>query len=389
MQQQKQINISRNKILNFVLTLFILIFFINSISFGQEHLIRINLLNCPFYSIYKNKFPDKSKYSFPNSSFKSFDNLSNKQYSILNNSLHKIKSLQNTGKSSGFFEGLDVNVKGGYLKEIEENYSTSSVYQNLKLGKRFSDLFMVTLSTGIENAKRVEVNQPDRKKWYDNTILNTEFDFNERNSISLFGSGSLSDSTFTSYGFALKSGIDLDKIIIKNYLTLSYDYFYYWTQVGQYYASDNVDLNYKDLTISAGYFSGVVDFNFVDGFEDKAKNPNSNFSFEIRYKILKKPAIDAGLQYSSKGFKYYSPLYYSPTERKLSGINATFYNTFGSYFLYMGSGIKVDNNNIFIWDADGEAGYFTNNFSLSLSLSRYNDPFYTSYNSFLNITKSF
>ena len=40
-------------------------------------------------------------------------------------------------------------------------------------------------------------------------------------------------------------------------------------------------------------------------------------------------------------------------------------------------------------DVDGEAGYFNENFSLSLGLSRYNDPYYTSYNSFLNLTKSF
>jgi len=36
---------------------------------------------------------------------------------------------------------IDVNYKAGYLREIEEFYSTNSFYQSLKLIKRFSDVF--------------------------------------------------------------------------------------------------------------------------------------------------------------------------------------------------------------------------------------------------------
>ena len=31
-------------------------------------------------------------------------------------------------------------------------------------------------------------------------------------------------------------------------------------------------------------FGGVVDFNYIENYDYKAKNPNSLFSFEIHYK---------------------------------------------------------------------------------------------------------
>ncbi|MEO8209724.1 MAG: hypothetical protein ABI840_04120, partial [bacterium] len=283
----------------------------------------------------------------------------------------------------------DVSYKAGYLREIEELYSTNSFYQNLSVNKRFSDLLELGITTGVEYAKRKEVEIPDVNRWYDNSLLKAELNFNPFNTVNLFAAVSFSDTTFTSYGFSYNSNIELNEFQINNYLTLSYDYFYYWNQVGQNFVSDNVELNYNNLKISTGYFFGVVDFNFVDGYDEKARNPNSSFNFQVLYKFLSKPVMNIGFNFSTKNYKYYSPLYYSPQDRNITGISSSFFNTFNNFYLYFGSGARIDNNSIFIWDIDGEAGYDTGNFSLSAGLSRYNDPYYTSYNTFLNLTKSF
>lgn len=284
---------------------------------------------------------------------------------------------------------IDVSFKAGYLREIEELYNTNDLYQSLILTKRFSRKFQLSLNPAIEYSKRVSVDQADQNRWYDNTALRGEYDFSDYNIMTMFISGSISDTTLTAYGATWKSVIDDKELQFKNNLVLSYDYFYFWNQVAQNFVSDNLNINYDRFGLAVGYFFGVVDFNYVDGFDAKARNPNTTLSLDLQYKILYKPAVSAGVQFSARNFKYYSPLYYSPQKRKIGGVNVSFYNAFGKYYLYLGTGSGMDNNDNFIWNVDGEAGYDTGNFSISAGLSRYNDPYYTSYNTFLNLTKSF
>ncbi len=304
--------------------------------------------------------------------------------------INKINQINNyTAGSSETYDFLNVSYKAGYLREIEEFYSLNSFYQNLKITKRFSDKFQLTLSPAIEYSEKKQTDSPNLYKWYDNTGLRAVIDFNAYNTLSVFAAGSISDSTWTAYGTSLSSVIESDEFQISNYFIATYEYFYYWNQVAQNFVNDNVKLKYNNFTISAGYFYGVVENNYVDGFETKAKNPNSSFSFDAGYKISTKPAVSVGFQFSTRDFEYYSPLYYSPQDRKLTGINASFFNMFTNYYIYFGGGAKVDNNDNFIWAVDLEGGYENGNFSISAGLSRYNDPFYSNYNTFLNIVKSF
>ena len=284
---------------------------------------------------------------------------------------------------------IDVNYKAGYLREIEEFYSTNSFYQSLKLIKRFSDVFQLTLNPAIEYAKRQEDGLPDVNKWYDNTGLKAEFDFNAYNTLSVFGAGSISDSTWTAYGTSLRSLIELDEVQIRNFFIASYEYFYYWNEVGQDFVNDNVNIKYNNFSLNAGYFYGVVDKNYIEDYTAVAKNPNTSINLELLYSISSAPNINIGIQYYTKNFKYHSPLYYSPQDRKITGATSSFYNMFGKYYLYFGAGAAVDNNDVFIWNIDSEAGYDSDDISVSLGLSRYNDPYYTNYNTFLNIFKRF
>lgn len=284
---------------------------------------------------------------------------------------------------------FDVNYKAGYLREIEELYSTNSIYQTLKVKKKFSTVFTLNAQTHIEYAKREEVDEPEARRWFDNSSLKADISFNDFNTLSIFGGGSFSDTTITLYGTSLQSRILIGESEVINSLVLSYDYFYYWNRVAQNYVSENVQLKYNDFNISAGYFFGVVDFNYVDDYEAKAKNPNSLFSLDIQYRLLQHPVVNLGFGFNTRDFKYQSPLYYSPQDRKISGIYSSIYDAFNEFYFYMGSGARVDNNSTFIWDIDLEAGYDANTFSASVGISRYNDPYYTSYNTFLNLTKSF
>ena len=308
------------------------------------------------------------------------------QYAKVNlNETHKF-SLNRNAEAKNI---IDINYKAGYLREIEEFYSTNSFYQSLKLIKRFSDVFQLTLNPAIEYAKRKEEGLPDVNKWYDNTGLKAEFDFNAYNTLSIFGAGSISDTTWTAYGTSLRSLIELDEVQIRNFFIASYEYFYYWNEVGQDFVNDNVNVKFNNFSLNAGYFYGVVDKNYIEDYTAMANNPNTSVNIELLYSLSAAPDINIGVQYYTKDFKYHSTLYYSPQDRKITGATTSFYNMFGKYYLYLGGGAAVDNNDVFIWNIDAEAGYDSDDISVSLGLSRYNDPYYTNYNTFLNIFKRF
>lgn len=284
---------------------------------------------------------------------------------------------------------LSGSLTAGYLKEIEENFNTATIYQNYKLSKKFSDKFRLSLNSRIEYAERESNDGEKIKKWFDNTYLKPQYSFNEFNTLSVFAGASISDSVLTTYGFTYDAKIENQNFEIKNSLTMSYDYFYYWNQIGQNFVNDNIEFNYNDFKVSTGIYYGVVDFNYIEGYDYKAKNPNTLFSFEVQYKLLYDPVLNAGVSFSTRDFKYHSPLYYSPSERKLTGVFANLYETAGKFFFYLSAGARVDNENNFIWDTDTEAGYDNNGFSASLGFGRYDDPYYTNYNAFLNLTKIF
>ncbi|MBK9227759.1 MAG: hypothetical protein IPL67_12095 [Ignavibacteria bacterium] len=66
-----------------------------------------------------------------------------------------------------------------------------------------------------------------------------------------------------------------------------------------------------------------------------------------------------------------------------------FFETYGRFYTYLGAGAKMDDNQTFVWSADAEVGYEYNGFSASVGAGKYDDPFYSNVNVFLNLTKTF
>jgi hypothetical protein len=346
----------------------------NDINFFFKSPVKLNI---------DRKFRDKI---YSDLSMKTEDNIFSRNNKLIFKNSISVFSKKNIPEYKNI---IDVNYKIGYLREVEELYSTNSFYQNLKFIKRFSDLFQLTLSPSLDYATRKETGLPDVNKWYDNTALKADIDFNPYNTVSLFISGSISDSTWTAYGTSLRTVIESDDVQIKNNFIASYEYFYYWTQVAQNFVNDNVNVKFSNFNLTAGYFFGVVDFDYIENYTAQARNPNTSVNLELQYQVYNEPNIDVGIHYATRNFKYRSPLYYSPQERNIKGISASFYNMFGKYYLYMGAGVNVDNNDVFFWNGDFEFGYDNDDISVSFGLGRYDDPYYANYNSFLNIFKRF
>lgn len=282
-----------------------------------------------------------------------------------------------------------------YLNETELGFITDSYIQKYYLSKQLSDWLILKLSSQIDYAKRSDDDKGNGKgkdgisRWFDITGLQSEFIINPLNRIHLYLYGSINDTTLTAYGTTVQSGINIESFKVRNYLTVGYDYFYYWNQVGQDFVQNNLILSYDRISLSFYYKYGVVRENYVEGYDRKDVNPSNITNTEMVFTVLNSPVIKLGLNFKTVDFKYYSPLYYSPQDRNLKGLSANYFDSFGNFYLYTGGAYWLDNNSLESWSYDLEAGYDFDVLTISLGLSKFYDPYYRSLNAFINLSTGF
>jgi hypothetical protein len=219
----------------------------------------------------------------------------------------------------------------------------------------------------------------------------------------------MTDNLFSTYGLNWKLNYNFGNFTVKNSITAGYDYFYYWNRVGGKSVSDIITLSYGKLDFNATLTLGNVDpvyvADYISDTYDTSNNPYLGYAFSLNYKILKRPAIKVGLNYSYLNFKYKSPLYYSPFDRKLTGASASIYYDYKKFYVYgsfsynlgteiyydedtNGSGknnartIKMNVNN---WSTNIEVGYNFKPLTLSIGASNFYNPFYRNITGFLAV----
>jgi len=302
------------------------------------------------------------------------------------------------------------------INEKEETYEIHALTSSIKLDKRISDHFYIDANVLVDHSNRVFAdNIGDTTRWYNSSWIKGTW-ISEHNKISAYAGYSFSDDLFSTYGVNWKLNYKLGKFSIKNSVTVGYDYFYYWNHVGAKSISNTLDLGYKRLNFSAFYATGIVDpvmvSDLVSETYEPIENPFSAYSFSLTAKILKRPAINLGLAYSYLDYKYKSPLYYTPFDRRLTGAFLSVYYKLNRFYVYgrfaynlgtelnyeesegengNGNGnngnlsfkeLKIDVDN---WSANVELGYQLHPFTFSIGGSNFYNPFYQSLNGFVNI----
>lgn len=303
--------------------------------------------------------------------------------------------------------GLSVNV--GPVQEIEENYEINALISKVKLEKRINDHFHIDVNFLLDHSNRVFTdNIGDTTRWYSTSWIKGSW-ISEHHKISAWVGYSMSDNLFSTYGLNWKLNYNFGKFKVKNSIVAGYDYFYYWNSVGGKSVSDNFNISYGKLSFTAYYTYGIVDpvliSDFISNTYDISENPYNAYGFSLAYKILARPAIKIGLNHSYLDFKYKSPLYYSPFDRKLTGASTSVYYdyqklyVYGSFSYNLGTEIYYDedsngngNNNIRKvkmnvnnWSANIEMGYNLHPFSFSIGASSFYNPFYQNITGFLAI----
>ena len=146
---------------------------------------------------------------------------------------------------------------------------------------------------------------------------------------------------------------------------------------------------------------------FISDTYEISNNPYTAYAFSLAYKVLKRPAIKLGLNHSYLNFKYKSPLYYTPFDRKLTGASASIYYDYKKFYVYgsfsynlgteiyydeevngNGSGnknaktVKMNVNN---WSTNIEIGYNFKPITFSIGGSNFYNPFYRNITGFFAI----
>ena len=298
--------------------------------------------------------------------------------------------------------------KISFVNEKEQNYNIDALIQRYGVSKRLSNNINVSAGVLLDYSNRnfANTNVGDTVRLYDNTFAKISY-LTQHHKVDVYAGYTVADSKLSSYGMAWRSTYTLGSFDMSNTLQGGYDYFYYWNNVGQNEAQDELQVKYKKFKLSVNYLYGIVDKKPIldvpnDRYEEDV-NPHTGYGTGLTYQLLDLPKTNVGVSYSYLNYAYKSQYYYSPKGRHLYGPAVSVYYPFADFYVYadasynVGSEYYYENINnelktIYIdvshWSANVEAGYQYNNWDFSLGSGKFYNPFYENFTAYLSIKYS-
>ncbi len=296
-----------------------------------------------------------------------------------------------------------VNATLMYITEEEPSsiedtpaYKISALVQKYGFTKRLTDHFSLTVSTLWDYSQRDNLYLTDVHRWFDNTMINPVFILKSHR-ISVYAGASINDARITSFGGTWSFAYAFKKFKIRNYLTTSYDYFYYWNKVGHNFAENTLVLSYRGISLGGMYRYSIIRDNSVFMNEsrdtiEKRNNTNTRYKIELKYEMkefLNNPNITFGINLYNMDYKYVSPLYYSPSNRTILGAMISEYYSYKGFYNYFEFMYGRDNYNTNQYNGTLELGYDWKKTSFSLGGSYFYNKYYQSMNIRFSVKQSF
>jgi tetratricopeptide (TPR) repeat protein len=296
-----------------------------------------------------------------------------------------------------------LSVNFGPVNEREENYEINAMISKVSFEKRIDDHFHIQANFLLDYSNRDYTdNIGDTTRWYDNIWIKGSW-ISEHHTISLWSGYSNADNKLTSYGLNWKLNYTAGKVSMKNSLNAGYDYFYYWNKVGGKAVTDEALVSYGFIGLNARYIYGMIDPVTVYISDDSSgihQNPYHSYGISLIFKIIKRPDIRIGLNYSYLNYEYKSPLYYSPFNRNLTGASASVYYDFFKFYVYGSFSYNIgteynlerdkdDKINVDNWSTNIELGYNFYPFSFSIGGSNFYNPYYQNITGFIAVKMLF
>jgi tetratricopeptide (TPR) repeat protein len=292
-----------------------------------------------------------------------------------------------------------LSINFGPVNETEESYEINALISKVGFEKRINDHFHIQAGFLLDYSNRNYTGDKiDTTRWYSTTWVKGSW-ITPHHKLSAYGGYTATDKKFSSYGLDWKLNYNPGKVTIKNTLNGGYDYFYYWNKVGSTSFTDEAQLEYRFIGLSARASYGLVDQVAVydddaeDGLTAK-QNPYQSFGASLFFKVFKNPVIKLGLNYSYLDYTYKSPLYYSPFGRNLTGASTSVYYKLSAFFIYGSFAYNLgteytygnaedDHINVDNWSTNIELGYDAYPFSFSIGGSNFYNPYYQNLTGFI------
>lgn len=292
-----------------------------------------------------------------------------------------------------------LSINFGPVNEKEENYEITAMISKVGFEKRINDNFHIQASFLLDYSNRdYSDNVGDTTRWYNSSWVKGSW-ISEHHTISAYGGYTNTDNKFSTYGLSWKLNYQAGKVSFKNSINAGYEYFYYWNKVGGKAITDEALVSYGILGFNARYTYGMIDPVSVYISDDSSgirQNPYQAYGLSLICKVVKRPDIRIGLNYSYLNYEYKSPLYYSPFSRTLTGASTSIYYDFFRFYIYgsfsynlgteYNSDIEKDVKiNVDNWSSNIELGY--NHYPLSFSIggSNFYNPYYQNITGFIAV----
>jgi len=293
--------------------------------------------------------------------------------------------------------------KWSFINEKERHYDIDAIVQKYGVSKILSDNLKLSANFLLDysNKRYSDSDLGKTKKTFNNAFVNV--DYSTGNSkFKLYTGYTFTDKKLSSYGLSWNQIIRTNYLEFSNTITGGYDYYYYWNEVGEHSINEEFSVKYQNVKLALNGKLGMVDSLLIyDTALDKSEvgfNSVKGYGGSLSYEIMSKPKVNIAANYSYLDYKYKSKLYYTPAGRQLYGLSTSIYYPMNHFYFYgsfgynLGSEYYYDFNSskletVYIdvdnWSADFEVGYELNTFSISLGASRFYNPYYASFNSYL------
>ncbi|MCK9204896.1 MAG: tetratricopeptide repeat protein [Bacteroidales bacterium] len=293
--------------------------------------------------------------------------------------------------------GWGLTLRTSPVLEKEENYTINAWITTLKLEKRISDHFRIEADFLLDHSNRDFTGDiGDTTRWYNSSWIQADY-ITKHHTLSISGGYSNTDNKVSNYGLSWKLNYTPGKFALKNTVQAGYDYYYYWNHVGAKSVTDNASVRYSFAELGGMFSYGLVDpvYCIDNSNPDTGKiceNPYFSFSISLMFRVLKRPDIRLGLNHTYLDYTYKSPLYYSPTERQLTGPSISIYYAISAFYFYGSFSYKIGNEysygeklNVNNWSSLLEIGYEQGLFSFSVGGGNFYNPYYQNITGFAAI----
>jgi len=270
---------------------------------------------------------------------------------------------------------LNFYTKHSYVREKEDNLEFNHYQHTYRIVKRLSNSWETNLAY---HNKYTHKNSDGYKSnaLYDNYVWNNRLNINQDHIIRTNLGYSGSEKLLSLADLNLQDNFRFGKFSISNNLTIKSEYFETWYGVSHQLLIEKFSLSYEKTRFSLSYQSGKIDNNYVENGSIMRENMFLVYTAELNHEIYKN--LNIGINYKFQDFEYESGLYYTPQDKKLYGINASYFFDLSDFYSYISSSVQMyefenieTNNSI-------EFGYDWDCISLAISYANSQTPYYQS-----------